>query len=129
MAILEMATVTQDSSSPVTLSVISNNQTIPLNYLEQIFAKLKKAGIVRSVKGPGGGYLLGVCPEELSIVNIIDAVDENTKMTRCSVDKNCRKNGIKCMTHDLWKGLGNQIRQYLSAVSVKDVMCGNYVIP
>lgn len=122
MAILEVAS--SDSKKPMRLSDISEKQTIPLNYLEQIFLKLKKANIVKSVKGPGGGYCLNSASELLNIIEIIDAVEENTKMTRCSVDKTCRKNGDKCMTHDLWKGLGNQIRNYFSSISVADVMSG-----
>ena len=122
MAIVEVAT--SQTTRPIKLADISNKQTIPLNYLEQIFLKLKKADIVRSVKGPGGGYFLNIPSESLNIIEIIDAVEENTKMTRCSVDKTCRKNGAKCMTHDLWKGLGNQIRSYFSSISVADVMAG-----
>ena len=122
MAIVEVAT--SQTTRPIKLADISNKQTIPLNYLEQIFLKLKKANIVKSVKGPGGGYCLNVPAESLNIIEIIDAVEENTKMTRCSVDKTCRKNGAKCMTHDLWKGLGNQIRSYFSSISVADVMAG-----
>jgi Rrf2 family iron-sulfur cluster assembly transcriptional regulator len=122
MAILEVAS--SDSKKPMRLSDISEKQTIPLNYLEQIFLKLKNANIVKSVKGPGGGYCLNSASELLNIIEIIDAVEENTKMTRCSVDKTCRKNGAKCMTHDLWKGLGNQIRNYFSSISVADVISG-----
>ncbi|MFK7968223.1 MAG: Rrf2 family transcriptional regulator [Rickettsiaceae bacterium] len=122
MAILEVAS--SGSTKPMRLSDISEKQTIPLSYLEQIFLKLKKAHIVKSVKGPGGGYCLNSASELLNIIEIIDAVEENTKMTRCSVDKTCRKNGAKCMTHDLWKGLGNQIRNYFSSISVADVMSG-----
>jgi len=122
MAIVEVAS--SQSTRPIKLADISNKQTIPLNYLEQIFLKLKKANIVKSVKGPGGGYCLNVPSESLNIIEIIDAVEENTKMTRCSVDKTCRKNGAKCMMHDLWKGLGNQIRSYFSSISVADVMAG-----
>lgn len=122
MAIVEVAA--SQTTRPIKLADISNKQTIPLNYLEQIFLKLKKADIVRAIKGPGGGYFLNIPSESLNIIEIIDAVEENTKMTRCSVDKACRKNGAKCMTHDLWKGLGNQIRSYFSSISVADVMAG-----
>ena len=85
MAIVEVAA--SQTTRPIKLADISNKQTIPLNYLEQIFLKLKKADIVRSVKGPGGGYFLNIPSESLNIIEIIDAVEENTKMTRCSVDK------------------------------------------
>ena len=122
MAILEVAS--DNSGKPIRLADIAEKQSISLNYLEQIFLKLKKANIVRSVKGPGGGYCLNDAVEKLNIIKIIDAVEENTKMTRCSVDKACRKNGIKCMSHDLWKGLGIQIRNYFTSISVADVMLG-----
>ena len=113
---------------PINLPSISINQDIPLRYLEQIFLKLKKAGLVRSVKGPGGGYLLNVDQEQIAIIDIIDAVDENTKMTKCSKGKSCTKNGIKCKTHDLWKGLGRQIRSYFASISVADVAAHKYSI-
>lgn len=122
MAILEVAA--HQTTRPIKLSDISNKQTIPLNYLEQIFSKLKKAEIVRSVKGPGGGYLLNIPSASLNIIEIIDAVEENTTMTRCSVNQSCQKNSTKCMTHNLWQGLGNQIRSYFLSISVADVMAG-----
>lgn len=123
MAIIEVASA--GKNAPMKLADISAKQNIPLSYLEQIFLKLKKSEIVSAVKGPGGGYFLTADFRLLNIIDIIDAVEENTKMTRCSVDKTCRQNGVKCMTHDLWKGLGNQIRSYLSKISVADVMSGN----
>jgi Rrf2 family iron-sulfur cluster assembly transcriptional regulator len=120
MAMIEVASA--DADLPLKLANISIKQDIPQNYLEQIFQKLKKAGLVKSVKGPGGGYMLNVNKENIAIINIIDAVEENIKMTRCSVNKNCVKNGVKCKTHHLWKGLGNQIRSYFTSISVADVM-------
>lgn len=99
MAIVEVAASSQ--TAPVRLSDISMNQDIPLSYLEQIFVKLKRAGIVTSVKGPGGGYMLTAPLDELNIIDIIDAVEENTKMTRCSKGKGCARDGAKCKTHDL----------------------------
>ena len=92
------------------------------NYLEQIFQQLKKAKLVRAIRGPGGGYVLDLHKKDISIISIIDAVEENTKMTRCSVDQQCLKNGTKCQTHDLWQGLSNRIRTYLAAVSIADVL-------
>ncbi|GAB4163520.1 MAG: Fe-S cluster assembly transcriptional regulator IscR [Rickettsiaceae bacterium] len=122
MAVIEVAA--NSSNLPTKLADISAKQDIPLNYLEQIFAKLKKAGLVTSVKGPGGGYYLISPSEQITIEDIIDAVDENLKMTRCSKDKNCRKNGINCQTHDLWKGLSRQIRNYFANISIADVISG-----
>lgn len=122
MAVIEVAANT--TGLPMKLSDISTNQDIPLNYLEQIFLKLKKADLVKSVKGPGGGYQLNVTSDQITIENIIDAVDENLKMTRCSKDKNCKKNGIHCQTHNLWKGLSKRIRDYFANISIADVMNG-----
>lgn len=120
MAIMEVAS--SDGTKPVKLGDISTNQNIPLNYLEQIFSKLKKAKLVDAVKGPGGGYLLKIASNKITIENIIDAVEENLKMTRCAKDKSCRQNGINCKTHNLWKGLGSQIRNYFASISIADVI-------
>lgn len=120
MAVIEVAA--RESSVPIRLADISEKQNIPLNYLEQIFLKLKRANLVRSVKGPGGGYHLNMPSKEISIESIIDAVEENLKMTRCSKDKNCRKNGVNCKTHELWKGLGRHIRAYFANISIADVV-------
>ncbi len=122
MAIIEVAS--QNSSTPVRLADIAASQNIPLNYLEQIFLKLKKANLVLSVKGPGGGYYLEHSLDQISIESIIDAVEENLKMTNCSKDKNCRKGGINCKTHNLWKGLGLHIRNYFANISVDDIVSG-----
>jgi len=125
MAIIEV--VSSSASSPMRLADISASQSIPLNYLEQIFSKLKRAGLVSSVKGPGGGYYLNISSDQITIESIIDAMEENLKMTRCSKDKNCRKGGINCQTHNLWKGLSVQIRNYFAGISVADVMSGKLV--
>lgn len=123
MAVIDVAS--RNSALPVKLADISKEQDIPLNYLEQIFLKLKKAEIVRSVKGPGGGYYLNLSSDKIFIENIINAVDENLKMTRCSTDKHCGKNETKCKTHNLWKGLGEHIRSYFAGISVADILSGN----
>jgi Rrf2 family iron-sulfur cluster assembly transcriptional regulator len=121
-AVTAMIEVAAGGSNPVKLSDISIKQNISLSYLEQIFAKLKKASLVSAVKGPGGGYLLKNTSEEISIADIIDAVDENLKMTRCSTDNTCRRGGINCNTHNLWKGLSAQIRNYFMSISIADVI-------
>lgn len=126
MALVEVAAL--NSGRPARLADISSSQDIPLSYLEQIFSKLKTAGIVISVKGPGGGYLLSDNTENVLIIDVIDAVDESIKMTRCGNGRYCTKSGEKCKTHDLWKGLGHQIRAYLSSVSIADILSGNIVI-
>lgn len=124
MAVTEVAE-SSDGNTPMKLADISTNQNIPLNYLEQIFLKLKKARLVNSVKGPGGGYYLAEPSDKINIEQIVNAVEENLKMTRCSKDKSCRKNGVSCKTHNLWKGLGRQIRNYLASISIADVVSGN----
>ncbi|MFY9590116.1 Rrf2 family transcriptional regulator [Rickettsia endosymbiont of Halotydeus destructor] len=121
MAILDMASRLTDK--PITLAEISLKQNIPVSYLEQIFAKLKKANLVKSIKGPKGGYILAGNLHEIKIFDIMDAVNENIIMTTCykkSV-KSCVPNTIKCNSHKLWKGLTNHIRDYLENISIKDV--------
>ena len=120
MAIIEVAS--RQNNTPVKLADISKKQDIPLNYLEQIFLKLKKSNLVTSIKGPGGGYNLNLPSNQIFIEDIIDAVEENLKMTRCSKDKTCRDDGIKCKTHNLWKGLGIHIREYFANISIEDVI-------
>ena len=129
MAILEVAPVA--SGVPVKLLEISEKQNISLNYLEQIFAKLRKAGIVRSVRGPGGGYLLNGKLGKIKIANIIDAVEENISMTRCSTKSKdgCNVDKTKCQSHHLWKGLEEHIRNYFEAISIADIIEGKYDLP
>lgn len=126
MAVVEVAhRIKGDHANPTRLMDISESQDIPLNYLEQIFLKLKNADIVKSIKGPGGGYLLNQDTKNILVINIVDAVDENTKMTRCGNGRYCTKSGDKCKTHDLWKGLGMHIRSYLSSISIADIITEN----
>jgi Rrf2 family iron-sulfur cluster assembly transcriptional regulator len=109
---------------PVALAEIAERQEISLSYLEQLFAKLRRGGIVASVRGPGGGYLLAHRADETRISDVILAVDEPIRATRCTPGQphGCRSNQARCMTHDLWEELGNQIYLYLSSVSVADVV-------
>jgi Rrf2 family iron-sulfur cluster assembly transcriptional regulator len=122
MAMAEMAA--HYPKAIVSLETLSNNQDIALNYLEQIFAKLRQGGLVKSLKGPGGGYLLAKQAEEIAIAEIVKAVDESLKMTRCDGQSNhgCMGNKARCITHDLWEGLGEQINQYLSSISLADLV-------
>ncbi|MCP5369900.1 MAG: Rrf2 family transcriptional regulator [Rickettsiaceae bacterium] len=126
MAVVELAA--SDPNIPVKLAYISERQNISLNYLEQIFLKLKKANIVTSVKGPGGGYKLNEIASKVTIDQIIVAMDENLKMTRCAYDKTCPKDGVKCKTHNLWKGLSTTIHQYFATFSIADISEGRLVI-
>ncbi len=121
MAMVDLAKNT--SGKPITLAEIAMRQEIPLPYLEQIFAKLKRQGIVKSVKGPGGGYLMAKEHADTWIADIVTAVDESLKMTRCESEAQggCMATKTKCLTHDLWDGLGRQIYTYLKSISLKDV--------
>jgi Rrf2 family iron-sulfur cluster assembly transcriptional regulator len=122
MAMVDLAKHSQ--GSPIALAEIAERQEISLSYLEQLFAKLRVAGLVKSVRGPGGGYLLGHAAEETRISDIILAVDEPIRATRCSPGApiGCRGSKSRCLTHDLWEELGNQIHLYLSSVSLADVV-------
>ena len=123
-AVMAMVDLTRNSDgSPVALADIAERQEISLSYLEQLFAKLRKNGLVKSVRGPGGGYLLAHPIEAMRISDIILAVDEPIRATRCHVGSaaGCRSNRSRCVTHDLWEELGNQIHLYLSSVTLADV--------
>lgn len=121
MAMVDLAT--QPADKPVGLAAIAERQEIPLAYLEQIFARLKRAGVVKSVRGPGGGYRLARAAEELSIADIMLAADEPMKMTRCESQSHtgCMAAKTRCLTHDLWEGLSAQIRLYLGSIMLADV--------
>jgi Rrf2 family transcriptional regulator, iron-sulfur cluster assembly transcription factor len=113
-----------EKSKPVALADIAERQDISLSYLEQLFAKLRRGGLVTSVRGPGGGYRLARPSAELRIADIIVAVDEPIAATRCRPNgsKGCTKTGARCVTHDLWEELGQQIHVFLSSVSLADVV-------
>ena len=111
-------------AKPVALADIAERQDISLSYLEQLFAKLRRGGLVTSVRGPGGGYRLSRPSSELRIADIIVAVNEPIAATRCKTGsaKGCTKTGARCVTHDLWEELGQQIHVFLSSVSLADVV-------
>ena len=121
MAMVDLASHSQ--GSPVALADIAERQEISLSYLEQLFGKLRKGGLVKSVRGPGGGYLLSRSSQQTRISDIILAVDEPIQTTRCTPGSpaGCHNNKGRCLTHDLWEELGNQIYLYLSSVSLADV--------
>ncbi len=121
MAMVELASC--DQSKPTRLKEISERQEIPLAYLEQIFSHLRQHGIVSSVKGPGGGYVLARQRSSISIADVVAASEEPTKITRCEAHSQagCMASKTRCLTHDLWEGLEHQIQHYLSQISLEDV--------
>lgn len=123
-AVIDLAS--HSRGAPIALADIAERQEISLSYLEQLFARLRRAGVVRSVRGPGGGYLLAHPPEAIRVDDIITAVDEPIVTTRCTGNHlgGCRQNQARCLTHDLWQGLGNQIQRYLHSLTVADVVAG-----
>ena len=122
MALVDLAS--HSNGRPVALADISQRQEISLSYLEQLFAKLRRNGLVKSVRGPGGGYRLARGSADTRVSEIILAVDEPITATRCTEmgQTGCRADRSKCLTHDLWEELGNQIHVFLSSVSLHDVL-------
>ncbi|PKU25101.1 Rrf2 family transcriptional regulator [Telmatospirillum siberiense] len=122
MAMVDLAC--NSNGSPVALADIADRQEISLSYLEQLFGKLRKGGLVKSVRGPGGGYLLARPAPQTRVSDIILAVDEPIQTTRCTPGSpaGCHNHKGRCLTHDLWEELGNQIYLYLSSVSLGDVV-------
>ncbi len=106
---------------PITLADIAQRQGISLSYLEQLFSRLRKRSLVSSVRGPGGGYSLGKSAKEIFVGEVISAVDENMDTTRCHGAHNCQNNE-RCLTHDLWADLSDQIYNYLNNISLQDLM-------
>ncbi len=117
-AMLDLAL--HNGEEPVSLAEISERQDISLSYLEQLFAKLRKAGLVVSMRGPGGGYQLKGDPADIAVADIISAVDESVDATRCGGLGDCQDNK-RCLTHDLWMDLSNQIRLFLSEITLADM--------
>ncbi|MFM1955308.1 MAG: DNA-binding transcriptional repressor [Pseudomonadota bacterium] len=118
-AMLDLAI--DESGKPVTLAGISERQSISLSYLEQLFSRLRRSGLVKSVRGPGGGYRIAKPLAEISVSEIISAVDELIDATQCGGHENCRDDR-RCMTHNLWSSLNVKILEYLSGVSLNDLV-------
>ncbi len=106
---------------PVTLIDIAARQTISLSYLEQLFARLRRANLVKGVRGPGGGYSLCSSANEITIAEIVAAVGEKIDSTKCGGEANCQKHHA-CLTHDLWMDLGEHIRAYLEKITLADLL-------
>lgn len=118
-AMLDLALNAQQG--PVNLNDISDRQSISVSYLEQLFAKLRKDGLVSSVRGPGGGYQLARGAGEIHVAQIIDAVDESVDVTRCAGHGDCQQ-GATCLTHDLWSDLSQQIHHFLANISLQELL-------
>lgn len=106
-----------DGQGPVTLAEISVCQDISLSYLEQLFARLRRNGLVEGMRGPGGGYHLGRPADQITVAEIIKAVDESVDATRCLGKQNCQ-DGERCLTHELWTDLSQQIYEFLNGITL-----------
>jgi Rrf2 family iron-sulfur cluster assembly transcriptional regulator len=106
---------------PITLADISQRQCISLSYLEQLFAKLRRQGLVESTRGPGGGYRLSRSPMDIPVADVITAVDEKVETTRCGGLSNCQDDE-QCLTHELWSELSEQIYQFLCGISLGNLV-------
>ena len=124
MAMADLARREGDAERALALADIAARQEISLSYLEQLFARLRRKGLVVSARGPGGGYRLANGAEKTTIAEIVHAVDEPLRATRCASHKGCMIKGERCLTHDLWEDLGHRIEDYLASVSLADVIAG-----
>ncbi len=118
-AMLDLAIYEGDR--PVTLATISERQDISLSYLEQLFSRLRKSGLVKSVRGPGGGYRIAADMNSISVSDIIRAVDEQIDATMCGGNENCHEDR-RCMTHELWTALNYKILEYLENVTLAQLV-------
>lgn len=123
-AMLDLAL--HSTEGPVSLADISGRQDISLSYLEQLFAKLRKRELVKSVRGPGGGYRLTREEDDISVAEVVDAVNESVDATLCRGDNDCQ-HGSECLTHHLWSDLSRQIHDFLSKISLGDLVRRNEV--
>jgi Rrf2 family iron-sulfur cluster assembly transcriptional regulator len=124
MAMADLARAEVRAERATALAEIAHRQEISLSYLEQLFARLRRKGLVISARGPGGGYRLALSAEDTKISDIVHAVDEPLRATRCVEAKGCMIKGERCLTHDLWEDLGQHIESYLASVSLADVING-----
>ncbi|WP_038175044.1 MULTISPECIES: Fe-S cluster assembly transcriptional regulator IscR [Vibrio] len=124
-AMLDVALHSQQT--PVPLADISERQGISLSYLEQLFSKLRKAGLVTSVRGPGGGYRLGEDANSIAIGTVIAAVDESVDATKCNGKGDCQ-GGSRCLTHTLWRDLSSRISDFLNNITLGELMKDNEVL-
>ena len=123
-ALLDLAL--QPTEQTITLAEIAARQTISVAYLEQLFAKLKRFGLVSSVRGANGGYHLAKNADQITVLEIIEAVNETVNATRCDHQGNCQ-NGAMCLTHDLWQELSDHIADYLQKITLADLLARDNV--
>ena len=123
-AVMAMADLAKNGDErAVSLAEIALRQDISLSYLEQLFARLRRRGLVKSVRGPGGGYRLSKGSGDIAIADIVKAVDEPLEAVRCKAGgAGCMPGGERCLTHDLWEALGDHIHDFLAGVSLEDVI-------
>jgi Rrf2 family iron-sulfur cluster assembly transcriptional regulator len=124
-AVLDLAF--HEHKGPVSLAAISERQCISLSYLEQLFARLRRNGVVKSTRGPGGGYTLNRDAADISVSDVIMAVDESCQVATCDDTDGCQ-DGYQCLTHDLWNELSNEIRNFLDGISLAEMMANEKVL-
>lgn len=135
MAMLDLAKMQAIEPRPVTLMEISQNQQISLSYLEQLFANLRRGGLVKSMRGPGGGYLMARDAGEISIFDVVEAVREKVDVTRCGASvlprgktkQGCRPDSSQCNAHNLWAALTDHIEGFLKQISLADALKNKFV--
>ena len=123
-AVLDLAF--HEENGPVSLAAISERQHISLSYLEQLFARLRRNGVVKSTRGPGGGYRLNHDASDISVSDVILAVDESCQVAGCDDSDSC-SGDYQCLTHDLWNELSNEIRSFLDGISLAEMMANEKV--
>jgi Rrf2 family iron-sulfur cluster assembly transcriptional regulator len=123
-AVLDLAF--HEENGPVSLAAISERQHISLSYLEQLFARLRRNGVVKSTRGPGGGYTLNHDASDISVSDVILAVDESCQVAGCDDSESC-SGDYQCLTHDLWNELSNEIRSFLDGISLAEMMANEKV--
>jgi len=125
-AVLDLAF--HHKSGPVSLADISKRQGISLSYLEQLFSRLRRNNVVTSTRGPGGGYSLAREEEEISMAQIISAVDESYDATNCGGEGSCSGDQYQCLTHDLWQELSEEIHDFLNGITLAEMKARSDVI-
>lgn len=129
MAMADLARQAASGARAVSLAEIAGRQEISLAYLEQIFARLRRGGLVVGARGPGGGYVLSRPAGDIPVFAVISAVDEPVEVTRCREGAGCLSKGDRCLTHGLWDALGGAIERFLSGVTLADVIEGRFDAP